>query len=210
MSAVQTAQTQAAATPDSTLLWLREGNERFVGGRPARRDLLAQAATTAADGQHPLAAVLGCVDSRVPVETVLDLGIGDAFVARTAGNVVGGDVLGSLEFATALAGVTLVVVLGHTSCGAVKGACDGVELGALTGLLAKITPAVEEVTGGDPAPGSDDAALVDEVVVANVRRQVAAVLASDVVAGLVEDGELAVVGAVYDLPTGVVRWLADA
>jgi carbonic anhydrase len=207
MSDVQTAESQAATTPHQALAWLREGNVRFVDGERRDRDLLAQAAATA-DGQHPLAAVVGCIDSRVPVEVVFDAGIGDVFVARTAGNVVGGDVLGSLEFATKLAGVKAVVVLGHSSCGAVKGACDGAELGHLTGLLAKITPAVQDVTDGEPTPGSDDPELVQQVVEANVRRVVATILdRSEVIAELHDAGEVAVVGAWYDLATGEVRWL---
>ena len=152
MTDVQTAETQAAATPESVLTWLRDANLRFAAGRTTTRNWLAQAEATAG-GQHPLAAFESCIDSRVPPEIVFDLGIGDVFAARTAGNVVDGDVLGSLEFAAKVAGVKAIVVLGHTACGAVKGACDGVELGHLTGLLAKITPAVEEASGGEAVPG---------------------------------------------------------
>jgi carbonic anhydrase len=204
---VQTAGTQAATTPEDAIAWLEAGNERFAGGRSTERDLLTQAAATA-DGQYPLAAVVGCIDSRVPVEAVLDAGIGDVFVARTAGNVVDDDVLGSLEFASALAGVKAIVVLGHSACGAVMGACDGAELGHLTGLLAKITPAVVEASGGDPAPGSDDPDLVQRAVEANVRRVAATIRdRSDVIAGLCDDGDLVVRGAWYDLATGRVAWL---
>lgn len=207
MTDVQTATTQGEATPDGVLRWLVDGNARFAGGRPIERDLLAQAAATA-DGQHPLAAIVGCVDSRVPVEAVFDLGIGDAFVARTAGNVVGGDVLGSLEFATEVAGSKAIVVLGHSACGAVKGACDGVELGHLTGLLRKITPAVERASGGDPTPGSADPALVARAVEANVRLVVETILRdSEVIRDLVESGRLAVRGARYDLGSGRVTFL---
>lgn len=206
MSTVTTQQDQAATTPAAAVDRLAAGNARFVAGEATARDLLAQAAETA-DGQYPLAAVLGCIDSRVPVEAVLDLGIGDAFVARTAGNVVDDDVLGGFEFATELAGAKAIVVLGHSSCGAVKGACDGAELGHLTGLLARITPAVREVTGED-APGSGDAAVVQQVVEANVRRAVAAMTGrSDVLRARVDAGELVVRGAVYDLASGRVTWL---
>lgn len=206
-SAVQTEATQSGATPESARAWLRAGNDRFVAATPADRDLLGQAKATA-DGQHPLAAIVGCIDSRVPPEIVFDTGIGDVFVARTAGNVVGDDVLGSLEFAAEVAGVKAIVVLGHTACGAVKGACDGVELGHLTGLLAKIQPAVHAVTGDGPNPGSDDAAFVDQVVTRNVR-DVAAALTdrSAVLRARVDSGELVVDEAVYDLATGEVRWL---
>ena len=206
MSDVQTAETQAAATPESVRSWLLAGAERFATGATVERDHAAQVAATAG-GQHPLAAIVSCIDSRVPPELVLDAGIGDVFAARTAGNVVDDDVLGSLEFAAAVAGVKVIAVLGHTACGAVKGACDGVELGHLTGLLAKITPSVVEVSG-EPAPGSSDAALVDAVVEANVRAQMAAITGrSDVLAGLVEAGTLAVIGGVYDLATGATTWL---
>lgn len=205
MSEVQTAESQAAATPEAVLAELRAGNERFTRGAATDRDLLAQAAATAG-GQHPIAAILGCIDSRVPVEAVFDQGIGDVFVGRTAGNVVDADVLGGFEFATALAGAKAIVVLGHTACGAVKGACDGAELGNLTQLLAKITPAVETVSGAT-APGSSDAELVGRVIEQNVRNSVAALAASDVLAARVANGELAIVGAVYELATGVVTWL---
>ncbi len=207
MTDVQTAETQAAATPASVLDWLRAGNKRFVSGVTTRRDWSAQIEATAA-GQYPLAAFVSCVDSRVPPEIVFDLGIGDVFAARTAGNVVDNDVLGSLEFASKVTGVKLIVVLGHSSCGAVEGACDGVELGHLTGLLAKITPAVEEASGGSSAPGSGDEALVQRAVEANVRNVVAAITgSSEVIADMVDAGEVAVVGAVYDLESGRVDWM---
>ena len=207
MSDVQTIETQAEATPESVLDWLRRSSERFASGTATGRDWLGQVAATAG-GQYPLAAFVGCIDSRVPPEIVFDLGIGDVFAARTAGNVVDGDVLGSLEFAAKVAGVKAIVVLGHGDCGAVKGACDGVELGHLTGLLAKITPAVREASGGDPAPGSGDPALVQRAVEANVHNVVATITgSSDVVAELCRDGRLAVVGAVYDLATARVTWL---
>lgn len=199
------AETQRSVRPDDAIATLVAGNERFVAGTAAERDFLHQVTATA-DGQHPLVVVLGCIDSRVPVEVVFDLDIGDAFVVRTAGNVVDGDVLGSLEFATKVAGAKAIVVLGHTKCGAVIGACDGVELGHLTGLLSKITPAVEAVAG-EPKPGSSDPALVQQVAECNVRSAVGTILdRSDVIAELVESGDLAVVGAIYDLDNGMVTW----
>lgn len=206
MTTVMTQQQQADATPDDVLAELAAGNERFVAGAGIERDLLGQAEATAA-GQYPLAAVLGCIDSRVPVELVLDQGIGDVFVARTAGNVVDDDTIGGLEFATELAGAKAVVVLGHSSCGAVKGACDGAELGHLTGLLARIRPAIREVAG-DELPGSGDAAVVQQVVEANVRHSVAELTErSEVLRARVEAGDLVVRGAVYDLRSGRVSWL---
>lgn len=204
---VQTAETQSEATPRSTLRWLRAGNDRFASAEPADRDLLGQAKATA-DGQHPLAAVVGCIDSRVPPEVVFDLGIGDAFAVRTAGNVIDDDALGGLEFAAEVAGVKAIVVLGHTACGAVKGACDDVELGHLTGLLAKIRPAVDAVADGGANPGSDDAAFVDRVVERNVRDVAAAVTGrSAVLSDRTDRGELVVAPAVYELASGQVRWL---
>lgn len=206
MADVTTQQDQRDTTPDAAVAALVAGNERFADGVPATRDLLGQAAATA-DGQHPLAAVLGCIDSRVPVEVVLDQGIGDVFVARTAGNVVDDDVLGGMEFATELAGAKAIVVLGHSSCGAVKGACDGAELGHVTGLLARISPAVREVAGAE-LPGSDDPEVVQQVVEANVRNSVAAMTTrSDVLRRRVVSGDLVVRGAWYDLATGRVTWL---
>ena len=206
LDAPPTAAQQAAATPQEVLAWLKAGNDRVAAGLASSRDLLADAAV-GASGQHPLAAVLGCIDSRVPVEQVLDLGIGDAFVARTAGNVADGDVLGSLEFATAVAGAKLILVLGHSACGAVKGACDGVELGNLTGLLAKITPAVEAVTG-QTAPGSDDPDVVAKVVERNVRDVMATLTtSSEVLADQVSADDLLVAGGVVDLATAQVSWL---
>lgn len=207
MSEIPTAESQAAATPHDVLERLRAGNERFVAGRPIDRDLLAQARATAG-GQHPLAAVLSCIDSRVPVETILDVGIGEVFVARSAGNVVDADVSGGFEFATELAGAKLIVVLGHSGCGAVKGACDGAELGNLTQLLAKIAPAVDAEAPDGGSPGSGDGEFVDRVIERNVMNGVAEMTArSEVLLARVASGELAVVGGVYDLATGRITWL---
>lgn len=204
------AEDQAATRPADAVALLRDGNARFVAGEPRPRDPAA-AAAAAVDGQHPLAAIVGCVDSRVPPELVFDLGIGEAFVARVAGTVVDDDVLGSLEFATRLAGTPAIVVLGHSACGAVEGAMDGAELGHLTGLLAKIRPAVVEASGGPEAPGSDDPALVQRTVEANVTNSVAAILGrSDVIRELHEAGTVTVEGAVYDLATREVTWLDPA
>lgn len=201
-----TADDQAANGPAQVLGMLRAGNDRYLRDDRRPRDVAADRAVVA-DGQHPLAVVVGCIDSRVPPELVLDAGLGELFVCRSAGAVVDEDVLGGIEFACELSGVTLVVVLGHTACGAVTGACAGVELGHLTGLLERIRPAVREVSGHD-APGGDDPELVDAVVVANVRHQVAAVRdRSEVVARLADEGAVRVVGAVYDLASGEVRWL---
>lgn len=205
MTAAHTRDTQSATTPADAIAMMASGNERFIAGRPEDRHHLAQVEATAG-GQFPVAAIVSCIDSRVPPEIVFDLGIGDSFVARSAGNVVDSDMLGGLEFATAVAGAKAIVVLGHSACGAVRGACDGVELGHLTGLLAKITPVVESVTGS-PSPGSDDDAVVQEVVERNVDHVAASIREqSETIAGLIESGDLVIAGAVYDVATGQVTW----
>ena len=159
--AALTAETQAAITPATALSMLKEGNGRFLSGKTKERDLHAQIKQTA-KGQFPYAAVVSCLDSRIPPEVIFDQGIGDIFVARVAGNFVNDDILGSLEFATKLVGVKLVVVMGHTDCGAVKGACDGAELGLLTSTLANISPAVEAVEGHDPRTSKNPATVAPE------------------------------------------------
>jgi len=159
-------------------------------------------------GQFPKAYILSCVDSRVPVEQVFDQGIGDIFVGRVAGNVEGVDQLGSMEFASKVAGVKLVMVLGHEACGAVKGACDGVELGNLTELLDEIEPAVEAVDGHDDDRSSKNKEFVDAVIEKNVHLTVADLRErSPVLAELEKDGAIKIVGAVYSLHTGKVTLL---
>ncbi|MEZ5278420.1 MAG: carbonic anhydrase family protein [Opitutaceae bacterium] len=203
----ETRESQAAATPEEAIQLLKDGNARFASGLSSNRDYLAQAKATA-KGQYPLAIILGCVDSRVPLETVFDLGIGDAFVARVAGNVTREDVIGSMEFATAAAGAKAILVVGHTACGAVKGAIDRVEMGNLTSLLAQIDPAVEEVS---TAPGelrtSGNSAFVDEVTAENVRNVMDHILKeSEVIAGLVAEGRVILAGGMYDLDSGKVTF----
>ncbi|MCG8470166.1 MAG: carbonic anhydrase [Gemmatimonadetes bacterium] len=203
-ASTRTRTSQAGLTAAGAIELLREGNARFVAGDPARRDLAEQVRTTAA-GQYPFAAVLGCIDSRVPMEIVFDQGIGDIFSARVAGNVVNGDVLGSMEFACAVAGSKAVVVLGHTSCGAVKGAIDDVELGNLTALVDKIQPAVTAVEG---ARDASNRAYVDAVAETHVRLGLDQIRGrSPVLAEMEANGEIAIVGAMYDVATGAVRFL---
>ena len=202
--AVLTRATQAAITPDEALARLREGNARFVAGETIHCDLRQQVRETA-KGQAPFAAVLGCIDSRVPPELVFDQRIGDIFAARVAGNIVNDDILGSLEFATQLAGAKLIVVLGHSECGAVKGAVDDAKLGHLTGLLAQIRPALAGVEYRG-VPSSKDKALVQRVAERNVHDNVARVAAAPVLAARLQAGQLKVVGAMHDVATGVIRW----
>lgn len=204
MAPTQTSESQAALTPETALEMLRDGNGRFVDGNPANRDLAAQVRATAS-GQYPFAVVLGCIDSRVPTEVIFDQGIGDIFSARVAGNVVNGDLLGSMEFACRIAGSKAVVVLGHTACGAVKGAIGAAELGNLTGLVQKIEPAVAEVEGEREV---DNDPYVDAVAEANVRNVIAQIRSdSPVLAEMETSGEIALVGAMYDVSSGEVRWL---
>ena len=204
LAPTQNAESQAALTPETALGMLRDGNARFVAGDPAPRDWGAQVSATAA-GQFPFAIVLGCVDSRVPIEVVFDQGVGDIFSARVAGNVINGDLLGSMEFACRLAGSKAVVVLGHTDCGAVKGAIGAADLGNLTGLVQKIEPAITQVEGDRDA---DNPTYVDAVAETNVRNVMEGIRTeSTVLAEMEAAGEIALVGAMYDVASGRVRWL---
>ena len=205
--AVQTAQTQGQLTPDQALALLRDGNARFAAGQSINCDLLQQVRDTSS-GQAPFAAVVGCIDSRVPPELVFDQRIGDIFAARIAGNYVNDDIIGSLEFATQLAGSKAIVVLGHSECGAVKGAVDNAKLGLLTGVLAQIRPSLAKLDY-QGVPSSKDKALVQRVAEQNVRDAVARLTArSEVLAQRVRAGQLKVVGAMHDISTGKIQWMA--
>lgn len=202
--AQRTAESQAAMTPKAALERLKAGNARFAANATKSRDWSAKVAATA-PGQYPFAAVLACMDSRAPVEIVFDQGLGDMFGIRVAGNVVNDDELGSLEYA-AKVGAKLVVVLGHTRCGAVKGALDGVQLGNLTGLLDKIHPAIEAAHCTD----SHSEQCVDAVAEANVRHSMQEIRArSPYLAHYLDEGKLALVGGLYDVSTGKVRFLDE-
>jgi carbonic anhydrase len=205
-------ETQAGTSPRRALAFLREGNQRFVANLQARREVRQQANETR-DGHWPFATILSCIDSRTSAELIFDQGLGDIFSIRIAGNIINTDILGSMEFACKIAGSKLLVVLGHTSCGAVKGACDHVEMGNLTELLAKLQPAVyEERTVLDPAQRSaKNAAFVESVAAVNVRRSVHAVIErSFILEHLVMDEKIGVVGAMHDLGTGRVEFYEDA
>ena len=206
-TATQTQETQASLTPATALEMLKAGNERFVAGTPVNRAILGQVAETAT-GQYPLAAILGCIDSRVPAEVVFDQGIGDIFNTRIAGNFINDDILGSLEFACKVAGSKVIVVLGHTHCGAVKGACDNVELGNLTGMLDKIQPAVASVTDITEDRNSSNKEFVQKVANSNVQLSVAGILErSAVLKEMHDNNEIAIVGAMYDIATGKVTFM---
>jgi carbonic anhydrase len=193
-------------TPHQILDALREGNRRFQSGKTVSRDYLTERRTSA-QGQFPAAIILGCIDSRAPGEIIFDTGIGDTFNARIAGNVVNDDLLGSLEFACGVAGAKVVLLMGHTACGAIQGAIDDVELGSLTGLLARIKPAVVATTlTGDRS--SRNAAFVDAVARTNVLMGIENIRdRSYVLADLERNGQIKILGAMYDLSTGIVEFL---
>lgn len=192
-------------TPDQIVEAFKRGNERFRSGKMHPHDYLAQKRISAS-GQYPAAVILSCIDSRAPAEIILDAGIGETFNARVAGNIVNDDVLGSLEFACALAGAKLVVVMGHSACGAIKGAIDDAELGNLTGLLAKIKPAVAATRYAGERSSKNDA-FVDEVAKTHVRLAVDDIRhRSDVLAKLEKDAKIKIVGAMYQLVGGRVEF----
>lgn len=205
--AAQTKETQSALTPDAALALLKAGNERFAAGRPVERDELQQVRLTSG-GQFPYAAILGCIDSRVPPEIVFDTGIGDVFAARIAGNVLDDELLGSLEFATGVAGAKVIVVLGHTECGAVKGACDGVKMGHLTQTLSHLEPALAAARAKVPPPhDAKNGSFVRTVTDLNAQLTAKAMTErSPILRGLVEQGKLKIVPAVYDVSTGHVTF----
>lgn len=203
-----TRETQATMTPQKSLQYLKEGNQRFQNNLKANRNLLEQVNDTS-DGQFPFATILSCIDSRVSAELVFDQGLGDIFSVRIAGNFVNEDILGSMEFASKLAGTKLIVVLGHTSCGAIKGACDDAKLGNLTTMLGKIKPAVEAVA--EPLDkslrNSKNLDFVDNVAAKNVSIAIENIRKQSPVLKEMEDkNEIDIVGAMYDINTGAVTF----
>ncbi len=203
---VQTKESQTAMTPAQALERLKEGNRRFLAGQPRAGDVKARILATAS-GQHPFAAVVSCMDSRAPMELILDQGIGDMFSLRTAGNVIDSDVLGGLEYAAKVTGAKLLVVLGHTHCGAVKGAIDDVRLGNLTQLLARIRPAI--LMAG-PGSSSKDKAFVARVEEQNARLGMKEIRErSAILDDLFDSGAVGLAGGLYDIETGKVTFHAD-
>lgn len=204
-----TRESQSTVTPRTALTYLKEGNERFVTNLRANRDLLQQVNETRA-GQFPFATILSCIDSRTSAELVFDQGLGDIFSVRIAGNIINEDILGSMEFSCKVAGSRLIVVLGHSHCGAIKGACDHVQLGNLSTLLNKIQPSVyfertvqKDRTGSNPE-------FVAKVTEIQVRRAVDEIVERSVVLReMIEASTVGVVGALYDVETGVARFLED-
>jgi carbonic anhydrase len=201
-----TKESQAAMTPQSALAELKAGNARFVAGHPLVRNLPAAVKATTS-GQYPFAVVLSCLDSRQPIEIVLDQGIGDIFSARVAGNVLDDDNLGSMEFACKVAGAKLIAVIGHSNCGAIKGAVDGVELGNLTGLLSKIQPAIGHVPADVQPRTSKNPDFVGKVSEANVRLVMQQIRErSPILREMLDNGQIGLVGGMYDLATGEVHF----
>lgn len=201
-----TRETQSTMTPQKALGYLKEGNQRFQNNLKANRNLLEQVNDTS-DGQFPFATILSCIDSRVSAELVFDQGLGDIFSVRIAGNFVNEDILGSMEFACKLAGTKLIVVLGHTACGAVKGACDDAKMGNLTKLIEKITPAVNAVTEPKEASlrNSKNSDFVDNVSKKNVELTIDRIHAeSPILTEMEKSGEIKIIGAMYDINTGEV------
>ncbi|NCF13635.1 MAG: carbonic anhydrase [Verrucomicrobiaceae bacterium] len=208
MSTTQTPESQSATTPSQAIEMLKQGNVRFTSGSTTSRDYQSQVSQTAG-GQYPIAAVVSCIDSRIPTEIVFDQGIGDIFNARIAGNFVNEDILGSLEFACKVAGAKAIVVMGHTSCGAIKGACDKAELGNLTQMLEKIMPAVDAIHTPEGADRSSaNAEFVDAVAAKNVELTLAKIKEnSPVLEEMIEANEIEIVGAMYDVASGKVSFL---
>ena len=196
-----TKEIQNNITPSEALKRLKEGNKRYVNNSMNARDLTEQVKITSA-GQAPFAVVLGCIDSRAPLELVFDQGVGDIFGARVAGNIVNEDILGSMEYSCKVAGSKLVVVMGHTKCGAVTAACQGVELGNITPLLDKIKPAVKAI-GGEMTPQNIETVAIKNVglTIERIRKE------SDILNDMEKNGEIMIVGASYSVETGEVTFL---
>jgi len=201
-----TKEMQNSISPSMALDLLKEGNRRFVNNLKINRNLLQQANETS-DGQHPFAVILSCIDSRTSAELIFDQGLGDVFSVRIAGNIVNEDILGSMEFGCKVAGAKIIVVLGHTKCGAIKGACDNVELGNLTGLIAKIKPAVDQEMTTKEMRNSSNAAFVENVAELNVALSVKNILLkSAIISEMVKNDEIGIVGGLHDISTGEVKF----
>lgn len=204
-----TKEMQEAITPSVALHLLQEGNKRFMNNLKVNRNLLQQANETS-DGQHPFAVILSCIDSRTSVELIFDQGLGDVFSVRIAGTVINDDIIGSMEFACKVAGAKIIVVLSHTKCGAVKGACDNVEMGSLTGLLEKIQPAVDAAKSSIENQQLPKEAFVEKVAAINVHNNVAIIMErSPILRELIASGECGIVAGNHDISTGEVTFYEE-
>jgi carbonic anhydrase len=204
-----TQEMQAAITPTMALELLKEGNKRFINNLKVNRNLLEQANETS-DGQHPFAVILSCIDSRTSVELIFDQGLGDVFSIRIAGNIINEDILGSMEFGCKVAGAKIIVVLGHSKCGAIKGACDHVEMGNLTALLSKIQPAVYDEKTVTEQRNSNNSDFVEKVATINVKRTVHAIMErSPILKEMIEAGTIGIVSGIHDITTGEVSFYDD-
>jgi carbonic anhydrase len=199
-------ETQAAITPSMAIEILKEGNKRFMNNLKANRNLLEQANETS-DGQHPFAVILSCIDSRTSAELIFDQGLGDIFSVRIAGNILNEDILGSMEFACKIAGSKIIVVLGHSKCGAVKGACDHVEMGNLTALLSKIQPAVYDEQTETENRNSSNSDFVEKVAAINVKRTVIAIMQrSPILKEMIQNQEIGIIGGMHNIANGEVSF----
>jgi len=205
----QSKETQSKLTPGLALQILKDGNDRFVNNLKTNRNLLQQVNETS-EGQYPFATILSCIDSRTSAELIFDQGLGDIFSIRIAGNILNQDILGSMEFATKVVGTKIIVVLGHTKCGAIVGACNHVEMGNLTALLNKIQPAIyaehktkDNRTGSNPSFVKNVTELNVHLTIDRIRRE------SPIIAGLETNGQIKIVGGLYDVETGRVKFYEE-
>ena len=204
-----TKEMQAAITPTMAMGLLKDGNKRFMNNLKVNRNLLQQANETS-DGQHPFAVILSCIDSRTSAELIFDQGLGDIFSVRIAGNIINEDILGSMEFGCKVAGSKIIVVLGHTKCGAVKGACDHVEMGNLTALLSKLQPAVYDEKTVQDNRSSSNGEFVEKVATINVKRTVHSIIErSPIIKEMLEKGQIGIIGGMHDISSGEVTFYED-
>ena len=201
-----TKEMQQQITPDMAFDLLKKGNERFVNNLKANRNLLQQANETS-DGQHPFAVILSCIDSRTSAELIFDQGLGDIFSVRIAGNIINEDILGSMEFACKVAGSKIIVVLGHSKCGAVQGACNHVEMGNLTSLLAKIRPSIDDETTVTRERNANNPEFVEKVTIVNVKRVMKEIVErSPIIKEMLDKNEIKLIGGYHELSTGEVSF----
>jgi carbonic anhydrase len=204
-----TKEMQEKLTPQQALTLLKEGNKRFINNLKINRNLLQQVNETS-EGQYPFAFILSCIDSRTSAELIFDQGLGDIFSCRIAGNILNSDIVGSMEFACKISGSKIIVVLGHTKCGAIKGACANAEIGNLTGLLTKIKPAIEAEAAAIKDRTSVSPAFVENVTYHNIRLTLKRIPEqSPILAKMIQDGQIILVGAIYNVETGTVNFFED-